>query len=117
MLTQIDHLEEKNIGENIFWKTGLSWEEIRLNIRKLKFKLKRIEYGLSENTELVELCKRNSVYAIIFITLEYASDCENCILEMKKWHKTLKMKKEWIIWEQIVRMKGLLSEEKNDKWK
>ncbi len=112
LLTQIDHLEEKNIGDNIFWKTGLSWEEIRLNIRKLKFKLKRIEYGLSENTELVELYKCNSVYAIIFITLEYASDCENCIIEMKKWHKILNMQKEWIIWEQIVRMKGLLSEEK-----
>lgn len=112
LLAQIDHLEEKNIGENVFWKKGLSWEEIRLNIRKLKFELKRIEYGLSKKTKLVELYKRNSVYALIFITLEYNSDCENCIIEMKKWHKTLNMQKEWIIWEQIARMKGLPLEEK-----
>ena len=112
LLAQIDHLEEKNIGENVLWKTGLSWEEISLNIRKLKFKLKRIEYGLSQITELVELYKCNSVYALIFIALEYTSDCENYIREMKKWHKTLNMQKEWIIWEQIAQMKGLLLEEK-----
>lgn len=108
LLAQIDHIEEKNIGAGIFWEKGLSWVQLRTKIRKLKFKIKRIENGLEEDTELEQLYKDNSVYALIFIMLAYTSDCQKCIKKMREWHLNRNMQEQWLIWEQIAQIKGLI---------
>lgn len=108
LLVQIDHIEEKNIGTGVFWEEGWSWVKLRAKIRNLKFRLKRIENGLTEDTALEQLYKGNSVYALIFIMLTYTSDCEKCIKKMKEWHLNRNMQEQWLIWEQIAQIKGLM---------
>lgn len=108
LLAQIDHLEEKNIGASVFWEEGVSWIQLRTKIRNLKYRLKRIENALAEDTELEQLYKSSSVYVLIIIMLTYTSDCEKCIKRMREWHLNRNMQGQWLIWEQIAQIKGLM---------
>lgn len=108
LLSQIDRLERNGNSGNIFWESGLSWLQLRNKIRSLKFKLKRLEYDVSDQEEVNRLYENCSAYAMAVVALTYVADKEEYIKKIKKWHYVNNMQDMWKIWEGILKEKGLI---------
>lgn len=110
LLAEIDHLEQQNLGESVFWKDEECWNGLSNKINELKFKLKRMEFGLENFAESFEdLQNKYSIFAIAAITLQYASDRSYCIQAIKLWYDNHQIWDLMEIWCQLT--KGYLSYE------
>lgn len=104
VLAQINHLEKKCIGGRIFWKDGESWSGLSSKINKLKFKLKRMEFGLENfSEELANIHREYSIFAIGAVTLQYASDRKHCIEKIGRWYTTHQFDEMAEVWNQLTK--------------
>lgn len=104
LLAQIDHLERINLEESIFWKEGESWEELSYKICDLKFRIKRMEFGLEEFDVGMEAINRlYSVFAVAVTTLQYASDYHYCVERIGRWYALLQNEDMQTIWNELTK--------------
>ncbi|MCI5873719.1 MAG: glycosyltransferase family protein [Clostridiales bacterium] len=72
LLADIDECEENAGVVKRLWRQELSAEELLRNLRRIKYLLKRLEYGAYDQENVFEeLCGEYSVYAIVLVYGEY----------------------------------------------
>lgn len=104
LLAQIDHLERINLKENIFWQEGESWKELSYKICDLKFRIKRMEFGLEEFDVGMEAINRvHSVFAVAATTLQYASDYHYCVERIGRWYAMFQNEDMQTIWNELTK--------------
>lgn len=82
-ISNIDLKEEQALVQERYWKNGMSYEELILKLRQLKYSLKRMEFGADDVCELAKkIVKDYSVYAIEEVINQY-------IVEKKSVWRTL----------------------------
>lgn len=104
LLAQIDHLERINLKESIFWQEGESWKELSYKICDLKFRIKRMEFGLEEFYVGMEaIYNKYSIFAVAAITLQYASDRHFCVERIGRWYTMLQNEDMQTIWNELTK--------------
>lgn len=104
LLAQIDHLERINLKESIFWKEGEYWNELSKKVCDLKFKIKRMEFGLEEfNAGMEAINSVYSIFAVAAITLQYASDCHYCVERIGRWYAMFQNEDMQTIWNELTK--------------
>lgn len=104
LLAQIDHLERINLKESIFWQEGESWKELSYKICDLKFRIKRMEFGLEEFYVGMEaIYNKYSIFAVAAITLQYASDRHFCVERIGRWYTMLQNEDMQKIWNELTK--------------
>lgn len=101
ILAQIDHLENTNLLEGRFWNDE-SWEQLSYKIINLKFKIKRMEFGMETLEKcMAEISKEYSLFAVAVIALQYASDKKYCIEKIGEWYSIYQGKRVGSIWDRL----------------
>lgn len=104
LLAQIDHLERINLKESIFWQEGESWKALSYKICDLKFRIKRMEFGLEEFDVGMEVINRvHSIFAVAVTTLQYASDYHYCVERIGRWYAMFQNEDMQKIWNELTK--------------
>lgn len=104
LLAQIDHLERINFKKRIFWKEGETWKDISYKICGLKFKIKRMEFGLEEfDVGMEAIYNKYSIFAVAATTLQYASDRHYCVERIGSWYAMFENEDMQKIWNELTK--------------
>lgn len=71
IIVMIDWLEEQNRSDIRFWTNTLSAKQLTEKLRKLKYLLKRIEYGTTEHETEYALIRENYSQYAVTVTCDY----------------------------------------------
>lgn len=72
-IVHIDHLEETARSEQRFWEAGMTLEQLLQKLRRLKYKLKRIEYD-AEDPDVEWIWRDHTRYAVMDVCDRYVAD-------------------------------------------
>lgn len=72
-IVRIDWLEDDHVSDLRFWNSGMTLSELMLKWRRLKFALKRMEYG-ADDREIDEIPENYSKYAIMMACSQHITD-------------------------------------------
>ena len=104
LLAQIDHLERNNFGRSLFWQEGESWAELQRKICRVKYIIKRMEFGLEEFSDnLGVLQNEYTIFAIAAVTLQYASNRKYCVHKIGQWYGAYQIADMQDIWYQLTK--------------
>lgn len=104
LLAQIDHLEQRNLKQSVLWQEGEGWNQLLHKICNLKFRIKRMEFGLEEFSDGMEVLQREySIFAIATTTLQYASNRKYCVQEVGQWYAKHKLVDMQDVWNQLTK--------------
>lgn len=102
VISQIDRLEVANGVEDLFWKSGMSVQELLEKVRTLKYQIKRVEFAVCETQDVMEqICKQNSIFAVATIVNYYAGYKDIVAEQIATYYCKRNMQWEAEVWRQI----------------
>ena len=101
-VSEIDRLETGNGESALFWKAGMTSQQLAEKLRMLKYRMKRIEYqieGMEENMEWI--VTNYSVFAVAVVCKVYVERCKEVIDKMSGYYECRNMVRERNVLEMV----------------
>lgn len=101
-ISQIDRLESQNGVENLFWKNGMTVQELIEKLRVLKYQIKRIEFDACVVEEMTQrMCEGNSVFAVATVVNYYAGYKSAVVTKVKEHYRKENLEWEYEVLKEI----------------